>query len=151
LIIAMGLLLAVESLSAFPNFIPFFNVAAVSFSGGKLNLLGDSNLDWGQDLPLLAAWQRDHPGVPLYLSYFGYEDPAYYGIRYTPLAGGYHYDPPPKFPGPFEPCVLAISATNLQGVLEPPPLREYYAHCQKLKPIGVLGETIYLFENGPAR
>jgi hypothetical protein len=50
-----------------------------------------------------------------------------------------------------ERCVLAISATNLQGVLEPPPLRDYYAQCQKLKLIDVLGGTIYLFEYDPTR
>jgi hypothetical protein len=151
LVCAMGVLLAIESLSAYPNFIPFFNIAATQLGGGKLNLLGDSNLDWGQDLPLLADWQRANPNIPLYLSYFGYEDPAYYHIRYTPLPGGYHYDPPPKFPQPMERCVLAISATNLQGVLEPPPLRDYYAQCQKLKLIDVLGGTIYLFEYDPTR
>jgi hypothetical protein len=149
LIGVLGVVLAVESLACYPNFIPFFNVAAVGLGGGKLNLLSDSNFDWGQDLPALAAWQRANPDVPLYLSYFGYADPSYFGIRYIPLPGGYHFDPPPKFPQPYEHCVIAISATNLQGELEPAPLREYYARCQKLKLIGVLNETIYLFASGP--
>ena len=46
--------LACETLSAFPNYIPFFNVAVGGWRGG-LNLLSDSNIDWGQDLPALAA------------------------------------------------------------------------------------------------
>src|SRR5271154_2685323 len=89
--------LAVESLGAFPNFIPFFNAAAGGSTGG-FHLLGDSNLDWGQDLPLLSDWQHAHPRTPLYLSYFGLADPSYYGIRYTNLPGGYPYGPRGEFP-----------------------------------------------------
>lgn len=146
----LGIALALESLAAYPDFIPFFNAIASNCDGGKINLLGDSNLDWGQDLPLLAEWQRGHPGVPIYLSYFGYEDPAFYHIRYTPLPGGYHYDPAPKFPDRYERCVLAISATNLQGVLEPPELREFYQRCRGLKLREILGGTIYLFDYDPS-
>jgi hypothetical protein len=142
IIVALGLVLAVESLSAFPNFIPYFNVVASNVPGGKLELLGDSNLDWGQDLPLLAQWQREHPNDTLYLSYFGYADPVYYGIKYIPLPGGYHYDPPPHWIDPYSRSVIAISASNLQGFLEDPQLR---------KPIAVLGDSIYLFQYDPAR
>jgi hypothetical protein len=37
--------------------------------------LHESNLDWGQGLPELADWQRQHDDAPLYLWYFG-SDPA---------------------------------------------------------------------------
>ena len=144
-----AVLLAVESLSAYPNFIPFFNVIAASNSGGKLALLGDSNLDWGQDLPLLAQWQHENLNETLYLCYFGLADPAYYGIRYIPLPGGYHYDPSPHFVDPYSRSVLAISATDLQGVLLDPELRKYYAAWAKRKPLAVLGDSIYLYEYDP--
>jgi hypothetical protein len=150
IVLALAAMLALESLSAYPDFIAFFNVVASNVNGGKISLLGDSNLDWGQDLPLLAAWQRANPKIPLYLSYFGYEDPAFYRIRYLPLPGGYYYDPTPrKMPDLFEPSVLAISATNLQGTLEPDRLRPYYRQWGKLKLRAVLGGTIYLFDNDP--
>ena len=39
-------------------------------------LLTDSNLDWGQGLLALRDYQRNHPGEPIALSYFGSVDPA---------------------------------------------------------------------------
>jgi hypothetical protein len=135
--------LAIESCSAYPNYIPFFNALAGGSRGG-LRLLSDSNLDWGQDLPLLANWQQTHPHQKLYLAYFGTPDPAYYGIRYTNITDGYWCGPaaqPINSPG-----VLAISATTLQG--------PYVGHTfgvptwstlWKLKPFEVLGGSIYLF------
>jgi hypothetical protein len=146
LVLLLGL--AVESLSSFPNFIPFFNT--IASADGGINLLGDSNLDWGQDLPLLKQWQNAHPNDTLYLSYFGYADPRFYGIRYIPLPGGYHYDPPPQFPDPYLRSVLAISATNLQGIAVDPGLLNFYTHWRNEKPIVVLGGSIYLFQYDPS-
>ena len=149
-VIGAGLILAAESLSVFPDYIPYFNIIAANTSGGKMALLGDSNLDWGQDLLSLAKWQRDNPQSKLYLSYFGYADPAYYGIKYTPLPGGYHYDPTPHFPDPYTPSVIAISATNLQGILVDPKLRSFYEFWAKRKPRLILGDSIYLYDYDPA-
>jgi hypothetical protein len=148
-LLALGGLLVVETLSVFPNYIPFFNVIAANSPGGKLNLLADSNLDWGQDLPLLADWQRSHPDQPLYLSYFGYADPHYYGLKYFSLPGGYFYDTDHRWPDPYARCVVAISASNLQQILLDPKLTAYYAHWRTQKPIAVLGDSIYLFEYDP--
>jgi hypothetical protein len=145
---ALGVALAIETLSAFPDCIPFFNVAVGGRDAG-LHLLGDSNLDWGQDLTTLAAWQRANPAAPpLYLAYFGLADPHYYGIRYTPLPGGYHYDPPPAWPRGT--CVIAVSATYLQGLLIDPELyRQFYAPLAKRRPDAVLGGSIYLYQLTP--
>ena len=149
---AVAFMLVWESLAAFPNYIAFFNSAAVYGWGSKLQLLGDSNLDWGQDLPLLAGWQKAHPDRPVYLCYFGYADPKSYGLKYIPLPGGYHYDTTPRFPEekPYAPAVLAISATNLQGFLLDPELRDYYRKWAARKPLAVLGDTIYLYDLDPA-
>lgn len=130
--------LAAETFAAFPNFIPFFNVACGGARGG-LRLLGDSNLDWGQDLPALADWQRQHADQRLYLVYFGRPDPAYYGISYIDgLEATAAYITQ-------NPGVLAISATHLQGIY----LQEAeYARFRPLlrqQPITVLGGSIYLF------
>jgi hypothetical protein len=140
--------LAIESCSAYPNYIPFFNAFAGGSRGG-LRLLSDSNLDWGQDLPLLAAWQHDHPDVKLYLGYFGSADPAYYGIRYTNIDEGFADGPSPQpIVGP---AVLAISATTLQGTYcRQVAGRPTWSTLWKLKPIDVLGGSIYLF-HVPAR
>jgi hypothetical protein len=68
------------------------------------NLLTDSNLDWGQGLLALRAYQQQHPGEPISLGYFGTMDPFLYGIRYTPFAEG---DRPTG--------TVVISATFLSG------------------------------------
>jgi len=148
----LATVLTLETVCAFPNFIAFFNPVATTVSS-KLEMLGDSNLDWGQDLPLLAQWQRAHPDRKLYLCYFGYADPRHYGVHYIPMPGGYRYDSKPHLPepNPLEPAVIAISASNLQGFpLEDEKLADlipYYRQWASRKPIAVLGDTIYLFEN----
>ena len=134
----LGVLLAGETLSAWPNYIAYFNVVAGGSRGG-IRLLGDSNLDWGQDLPALARWQKQHPGTPVALAYFGTVDPAFYGIRYDPLPP---WPPPPGFAGTH---VLAVSATHLQGIFD-----ERYAGYRQLPfPADVLGGTIYLYDDSP--
>jgi hypothetical protein len=139
-----GIGLAIETLSAYPNFIPFFNTMAGGSRGG-LRLLSDSNLDWGQDLPLLAAWQRANPNQKLYLAYFGTADPAYYGIRYVNLPAGYQLGPPT---GRIDsPGVIAISATLLQGTYDRDRLGRSLYHwlADREEPFAVLGGSIYLF------
>jgi 4-amino-4-deoxy-L-arabinose transferase-like glycosyltransferase len=146
LIWAMVLGLASETLLAFPDFIPFFNAAAGGERGG-LALLGDSNLDWGQDLKLLAQWQRAHPNVRLYLVYFGVADPWSYGIRYINLPNGYAFGP--QYETRTDPGVVAISATNLQGIYNGQTLRRVYGALRNEKPIAVLGGSIYLYRWPP--
>ena len=138
--------LAAETLFAAPNYIAFFNLACGGSRGG-LKLLGDSNLDWGQDLPLLANWQQAHPNIPLYLDYFGSCDPAAYGIKYVNVVGGYKWGPPPQLP--YWPGVAAISATNLQGIYEMNASEDFAALYRGRAPVQILGGTIYLFNFPP--
>jgi hypothetical protein len=143
-ILAAGL--AAETLSAYPDFISFFNIACGGEPGGRA-LLGDSNLDWGQDLPLLAQWQRSHPDEKLYLDYFGTCDPAAYGIKYTNVPGGYVYGPAPGAEN--EPGIAAISATKLQRLFVIDPTRDFATQFEHAQPIDVLGGSIYLFRYPP--
>ncbi len=101
-----------------PHYLAFFNVLA----GGPANghrLLVDSSLDWGQDLPGLAAWLDEHnasPGAqPVFLSYFGSGEPDYYRIKAArlPFVNGFKqrsvwYEPVAG--------LYCISATMLQQV-----------------------------------
>jgi hypothetical protein len=144
LLILLGIGLLAESLAAYPNYIAFFNTPSGGSRGG-FRLLGDSNLDWGQDLSQLAYWQRQHPGTPLYVSYFGMADPGYYLKSYTPLPGNSSSPLSPQMPA--GPGVLAISATNLQGIYLDEPTRAMYRRLyEDNKPIDVLGGTIYLYQ-----
>jgi len=144
-VLALAGAMFAETVGAYPNFLDFFNIAAGGWRGG-FALLGDSNLDWGQDLPLLKAWQDAHPDVTLYLDYFGTCDPAAYGIRYQNVPGGYVYGPTPKANGP---GVAVISATKLQGLFAIDPAHDFAAAFAHRKPDEVLGGSLYLFHYPP--
>lgn len=151
IVIVLGVMLVGESVSAWPDYIAYFNFAAGGSRGG-LTLLSDSNLDWGQDLPLLAEWQAKHPDLKLALAYFGTGEliddapnysalPNFYGIKYDVLPGGAVDMALAKD------HILAISATNLQGVYNSDAFAAYRAY----KPFTALGGTIYLFDLRPAK
>lgn len=162
---ALLLAAALEVVPAWPNYLAFFNLPAGGERGG-LWLLGDSNLDWGQDLPALADWQRRNPGIRVWLAYFGQADPSRYGIRFINVPtgdngpdkprgidfGGYPFAPPGE---PFNERtdwgVLAVSATQLQGIyLTDDPYRRFREGLRDgtLKPFEVLNGSIYLFPVG---
>ncbi len=143
---AMGLILAVETLSVYPSYVSYFNVAAGGSRGG-LELLSDSSLDWGQGLKHLAAWQKKHPDETLYLSYFGTAYPPYYGIHALPMGKGYPFDP--KDQSELGPGVLAISATYVQGIGVYWPPTNPRAKLPKQQPIEVLDGCIYLYRWPP--
>lgn len=134
--------LAIETYCAYPDFIPFFNVAAGGARGG-LKLLSDSNLDWGQDLPLVAQWERQHPDDAVYLLYFGNGDPKQYGIHSYNM--WIDHTPPPAL-GPDQHFVLAVSATILQGTYLSDEERRQIETLKGQAPIAVLGGSIYLFK-----
>jgi hypothetical protein len=137
-----------ETVSAYPDYIPFFNVAAGGSRGG-LSLLSDSNLDWGQDLPALARWQREHPDRQLYLCQFALPDPRYYKIHYIAMPGALLRQEDEKAPSGLPP-VYAVSAVALQGTYMPPELKHRVCDpLLKTQPFEVLDGTIYLFDSPP--
>jgi 4-amino-4-deoxy-L-arabinose transferase-like glycosyltransferase len=71
--------------------------------GGKRAVLVDSNLDWGQALPDLRAWQKRAGASVVQLAYFGRVDPSIYGVNWRTL-------PSTPVRGP-----VAISATFAVG------------------------------------
>jgi hypothetical protein len=146
--IAVALIaLGAEALIAFPNYIAFFNVVSGGTRNG-INLLGDSNLDWGQDLKLLAEWRQKNPSGRLYLIYFGLADPWAYGINdYVNVPGGYKFGP--VYEPHNDPGVMAVSATMLQGIYAEDKYRLIYQTIRKLEPFEVLGGTIYLYRWPP--
>jgi hypothetical protein len=147
-LMGIAMLLILETALSWPNYIAFFNFAVGGTRGG-IDLLGDSNLDWGQDLPLVKRWQDQHPDIPLAFgplytdprsgSYFGTVPPEFYGIRADPL--------PPGAPSEelARTHVLAVSATMLQDIYV-----DGYEGYRHFKPIAILGGTIYLYDLRPA-
>jgi ketosteroid isomerase-like protein/4-amino-4-deoxy-L-arabinose transferase-like glycosyltransferase len=140
-LLAIGL--AAETVFAFPNYIAFFNVACGGSRGG-LRLLGQSNLDWGQDLPALAAWQAEHPDRQLYLLYWGSADPRYYGIRYMDLDQS-TAPPDQTIPGPGRPA-YAIGAVVLTDPFVRDSQKGLLDSLQDRQPIAVLNGSIYIYD-----
>jgi 4-amino-4-deoxy-L-arabinose transferase-like glycosyltransferase len=77
----------------FPHHLAYFNEAA----GGPANgykLLGDSNLDWGQDLPLLKRWQEETGTGTVRLLFSWNGRPENYGIDHVRATPRDWYDKP---------------------------------------------------------
>ncbi len=68
----------------FPNEIGYFN-SLVGGSRNGPNILLDSNLDWGQDLPKLAAFVRQHALSVIPFAYYGRADVTAYLDNAVPL------------------------------------------------------------------
>jgi hypothetical protein len=131
-ILILAILLCIETATGYPDLIAYFNLPARAY--GRLRLLGDSNLDWGQNLTQLAQWQAQHSDTSLYLDYFGTAPPIYYGIIARPM--------PEIFRNP---GVVAISAMSLQGIYSAPDQRQRYATFRRQRPLANLGGSIYLY------
>lgn len=141
---AVGIGLAwslVAALWVHPSHLAYFNELIGGPSQGY-RYLGDSNLDWGQDIKLLAAYGRE-TGGDLRYSYSGPADPAYYGLPPETPAGpdglgasGFA----PANPGPGR---YAISASHLQGLLPEEALFDWF---RRREPDGSLGYSILLYD-----
>ncbi len=133
----MATLLALAVLHAGPTLravhaegsIPYFNVLAGGYQEGHRVLL-DSNLDWGQDLPRLAAWMRQEQISSVQLAYHGADDPGRHGISWEDLPSVHtHPTRPAKYPlrG-----VVAVSPNHLFGL--PPRIGDTYAALRARPP-----------------
>jgi hypothetical protein len=130
----------------YPHYIAYFNFPSGGPTNG-LRYLSGSNIDWGQDLPLLQRFVREH-GIPkLRLSYFGPEFPYSYFTEneiewIQPPYGGAPVTSAEYTPSP---GVYAISATLLSGQFFGPNLRNYFRAFREMKPIGYAGYSIYIY------
>jgi hypothetical protein len=134
--VAAGIACILPALTTYPHYLAFFNRACGGPSNGY-RLTVDSNIDWGQDLPALAACQRrwDIPAVKL--SYFGTDSPDVYGVRYVAPLEEEVYRAHPGW--------YAVSATNLQGLYSYPDL-DRWAWLRARKPDYQAGYSILLFD-----
>ncbi|HET7435849.1 MAG TPA: hypothetical protein VFN10_14170, partial [Thermoanaerobaculia bacterium] len=90
------------------------------FAGGPrrgYEKLLDSNFDWGQELPRLAAWLREHHiDEPVNLVYSSMAEPRAYGIAYRNMVFGYWAEPALPVDQTKIPGYLAIDVSRLQGL-----------------------------------
>lgn len=79
------------SVSAYPHFISYAN-EFVGPRDRRYEVLADSNLDWGQALPDVARYIRQHQLGTITFSYFGRDDGGPYGLASTTAYGGWKFE-----------------------------------------------------------
>jgi Flp pilus assembly protein TadD len=150
--IALGALLlwhVAGTVAAHPHYLPFFNEIA-RVSGGGARFLGDSNLDWGQDLSAASSRLKERGVRGAILSYFGTADPFVEGMTWQllpPAARGRNLDEWTVLPEE-GPQWLVVSTTNLQGIYyRVPEGGDPYPWLEGRKPDEVVGHgTIGLYD-----
>lgn len=137
-------LLAIYALGTFrqsPHFLAYFSELAGGSDQGY-RYLGDSNIDWGQDLRLLAEYADAYDGGPFYASYFGSGDPGYYGLEAPPLFD--ELGIPVGFaPANPEPGRYAISVNHLQGATPAEP--DLFDWFRNQEPLDNLGYSVLIY------
>jgi hypothetical protein len=124
-----------SSLTIAPHYLAYVN----SFSGGPENawrLMADSSLDWGQDLPDLAAYLKAHDRGPVAIKYFGTALPEAYGVSADEIE---------RLQGrPEEYGVLALSVTYLDGLHLSG--RDPFKDFRRLEPVAQVGHSIMVYD-----
>jgi hypothetical protein len=131
----------------FPFYISYFNAASGGPDNG-LRYLSGSNLDWGQDIRVLAKLIRTGRFGKPRVCYFGAEN-VWAHFEH----GKIEVIPPPwskewakgNVMQP-EPGYYAISATLLSGHLFLPEYRDYYREFRAMTPVAKAGYSIYIYE-----
>lgn len=137
LTVALAALVAVESLSVYPNYLAFFNWPSGGPSNGPRYLL-ESNIDWGQDTKKLKVWLDDRNIQKVCAVYFGLAVPAHYGIdapavpRNDDTEGRANLD-----------CIVAASVTPLYGLYVK---NDPYRWLRERTPVAKVGYSIYIYD-----
>lgn len=107
----------ITTLWVFPHQSTYINLLGQSPYRAS-TLISDSNVDWGQDLPLLADWMREHGIERVNLAYFGTNRPEAFGIRDFNwiIANSTTFIDPPLDRAPDPRLPTAISLFNLPFV-----------------------------------
>lgn len=135
---------AIEGVRYRPHFLSYFNQLAGGPAGGY-RVLSDSNVDWGQDLFLLAEWAARNDARGLKMAYFGPALPdADAGI-----ACEYVTPPPlkPRVPNKVslrDGDLLAVSATYLAGMGGLTPY-DAFKFLEHYRPLARIGYSIFVY------
>jgi Dolichyl-phosphate-mannose-protein mannosyltransferase len=124
------------AVAAWPNGLCYTN----ELWGGKERahlVVSDGNYDWGQGLPELARWQRDHGVAPLAVWYFG-TDPAIKRPPFTYRSFEYMaLQRPEDVAKALRGCYLAASTTLLYGcAIDHQECRPLVTYLRTCTPVG---------------
>ncbi|HEY1371683.1 MAG TPA: glycosyltransferase family 39 protein [Candidatus Binatia bacterium] len=136
----------------YPDYLAYFNEAA----GGPKNgykILNDSNLDWGQDLKGLKVWMQRHGVEKIRFVHFGYDDPEYYGIDASYLAGTWILFDPPATQSPGVSPYIAISPSLLYSpfIKGRQSQVEFVEQFRGREPLATIGHSIFIFKTEDAQ
>jgi hypothetical protein len=138
---ALVALFALASLRAHPHYIPYFNLIAGGPERG-IEWLDDSNVDWGQDLPLLRAYLEGRGNPQVTIAPMAWYDPAIYGIR------GRVVEPAEMvrlLADPDAPAGVYVASAHLLARGRYGASRTFDP-LRDLEPVAILGHSIYVFE-----
>ncbi len=147
LVLAVGWT-AVAALRTHPDHLAYFNELA---RGKNWRYLGDSNLDWGQNLNQLAAYAAEvaaTTGRPLRFSYTGIADRAHYGLRGPSLVEQFNAGDAWAAANP-PAGRYAINASDLQGtglVLGTLDEIDLFDWFRRREPLATLGGSIFVYD-----
>ena len=146
--VAVGLLalwMVVGSIWIWPDYLSYFNELIGGTREGY-HWLGDSNLDWGQDLKGLGEFMAEHDIKRISLSYFGTADPAHYGINYVYLLSAYSglRPTPPLEKGERPPRFVALGASEYQAIGFPD--KNVYRFYYHYVPNHLIGGSILVYD-----
>lgn len=124
-----------------PHHLAYFNESIGGADQGY-RYLADSNIDWGQSLTFFADYLTDYD-EPVYLSYFGSADPAYYGYQTPPLFDDRSGAPLNLARANPSPGLYAISVNHFLGqvLME----GDFFDWFRSHEPAGNVGYSILLF------
>ena len=130
-----------ETLSVYPHHLTYFSRLVGGPEKG-MHHLDDSNVDWGQDLPALAKWQKAHPEAsPLKLEYFGKLPPHLYGVISQEMS-----DLEILYPQPGTYAISAHSLIWFRKLQKKYPIKTNIDWLTRYKPIGRAGYSIYIYQ-----
>lgn len=125
----------------FPHFLSFTNELAGPQNKAYLSFQ-DANIDWGQSLPDVANFHKQHPHTPILLSYFGRADGNLYGLSSDKPYGSFKAN---------EICEFhSIGNTSLENTLTFVSISNwwecgYYKERQYQHPKGILSDSFLEF------
>ena len=130
----LGFWLIAGSLRAFPNYLSYFNEIA-PFLGGKENILGDSNISWGQDLRRLRDYVRSrHLSQIQTVIYFNFsEEMDYYQLPHVEGSRSFKLK---------EPGLYVLDIYTYQGLVREPG----YEWLKNRRPDDRIGGSFLVFK-----
>jgi hypothetical protein len=136
-----------ECLTSFPHYLSYFNQTVGGPRNGSKWLV-DSNLDWGQDLPLLKKFSESHGHPALITACFTTASLDYYAgdnhqdLLVDPNTHAPSYQRRNSIDVPVE--YLVVSATFREGFwLSDPAL---FAWLKNRTPAEILGHSLYIYD-----